>query len=101
MIRRVVLVEIRREYRSELAQIAAHTRDVLSRIPGVEALEVFTAADPRTQREWQLCIQLELADLAATERYRVDPTHRAYADQYLAPLRGKIRVLHFEQPIAE
>ena len=95
MIRRVVLVEIRREYRKDLAQIADHTREVLAQVPGVHDLEVFTAADPRTSREWQPCIQLELDDLDAAERYRVDPIHRAYADVYLAPLRGKIRVLHF------
>lgn len=96
MIRRVVLVEIRPEFRADLAQIASHTRDVLATVPGVHNLEVFTAADGRTRREWQLCIQLELEDLDAAEVYRVDPTHRAYADVYLKPMRGTIRVFHFE-----
>jgi hypothetical protein len=96
MIQRVVLVEIRPEYRADLAQIAAHTHQVLSGIDGVRSCAVTTAADRRTERDWQLCILIQLDDLAAADRYRDDDTHRAYADVYLKPMRGAIRVYHFE-----
>jgi hypothetical protein len=35
--------------------------------------------------------------MAAVERYRVDPVHRAYADLFLQPLQAKIRVYNFER----
>ena len=42
-------------------------------------------------------IEVVLDDIDAVERYRVDPVHRAYADEFLAPLRSKIYVYNFER----
>lgn len=100
MIERVVLVQLRPEYRSaaDLDPIAAQTRQVLGAIPEVEALRVGVAADSRTRDAWQLCIEVRLADLDAVERYRAHRAHRAYVDVFLRPMMESLRVYNFEVP---
>ncbi|MEM7160236.1 MAG: Dabb family protein [Myxococcota bacterium] len=98
MIERVVLIELRPEYRGaeDLATIAAQTRQVLASIPDVRALRVGTAADDRTAGAWQLCIEVQCDDLEAVERYRAHKAHRAYVDVFLRPMMASIRVYNFE-----
>lgn len=99
MIERVVLIKLEPEYATEAqrAEIARVTADTLPGAEGVRALRVCTAADARTQREWDVCIEVVLDDLDAVERYRTDPVHRAYADVFLRPMQSKIRVYNFER----
>jgi len=99
MIERVVLVKLKSEHTGaeELAAIVETTATTLLEAAGVRALRVCTAADARTRSEWDLCIEVVLDDVAAVERYRVDPVHRAYADVFLKPLQAKIRVYNFER----
>ena len=56
MIRRVVLVKLDPDYATDRATVAEHTREVLTGVPGVRALEVGVPADERTRREWDLGI---------------------------------------------
>lgn len=97
MIERVVLVQLRPDYRgtADLDQIAAQTREVLAPIPEVLALRVGVAADSRTEEAWQLCIEVRLADLEAVERYRAHRAHRAYVDVFLRPMMEGIRAYNF------
>jgi hypothetical protein len=100
MIQRVVLVRLRPEHRNDAdrRQIAADAREVLGTIALLEEVAVAPAADARTGGQWDLVVLARLADLATAERYRTDPTHRAFADRYLQPLAERVRVLHFELP---
>jgi len=100
VIERVVLIKLKPEYATgeQRAAIAEATATTLPRAVGVRQLRVCTAADARTRREWDVCIQVVLDDLDAVERYRTDPVHRAYADVFLRPMLGKIRVYLFERP---
>lgn len=99
MIERVVLVKLAPEHRAPeaLAAIVQTTASTLPKAEGVRAVRVATAADGRTRRDWDLCIEVVLDDIAAVERYRVDPVHRAYADVFLKPLMTKIHVFNFER----
>ena len=99
MIERVVLIKLKPEYATadQLASIVQATATTLRDAEGVRALRVCTAADARTRREWDVCIEVVLDDVAAVERYRVDPVHRAYADVFLEPMQDKIRVYNFER----
>lgn len=99
MIERVVLIKLEPEYATdeERARIAEATLSTLPDAEGVRALRVCTAADGRTRRDWDICIEVVLDDLDAVERYRVDPVHRAYADVFLRPMQAKIRVYNFER----
>ncbi len=101
MIERVVMVKLAPEYRDagDVAAIAAQTREVLATIPEVQTLRVGTAADDRTGRQWQLLIEVRMADLEAVERYRAHPAHRAYVDVFLRPMMEGIRVYNFEVPV--
>lgn len=97
MIERVVLVKLRPEYREaeDLAKIVAQTREVLEAIPEVRALRVGLAANERTEGAYQLCIEVQLDDLEAVERYRAHPAHRAYVDVFLRPMMDGIRAYDF------
>ena len=70
--------------------------EVLATVPGVRGVEAGPPADGWTRKQWDLCILVQFADLGAVEAYRTDPTHRAFADVFLKPLRDKIRVWNFE-----
>ena len=99
MIERVVLIKLKPEYATDdqRAAVVETTAATLGKAEGVRALRVCAAADARTRREWDVCIQVVLDDLDAMERYRVDPVHRAYADVFLRPMQARIRVYAFER----
>lgn len=97
MIQRVVLIKLKDAYRTDVnrRQIAEHSREVLGPLPQVRALEVVTAADPRTESDWDVCILVRFDDLEAVEAYRVHEVHRKYVDIYLKPLMAGIRAYNF------
>jgi hypothetical protein len=99
MIERVVLIKLKPEYATDEHRraIAQSTATMLPGAEGVRALRVAVAADSRTRREWDVCIEVVLDDIEAVERYRLDPVHRSYADEYLAPFKQKIHVYNFER----
>lgn len=99
VIERVVLIKLKPEYATDeqRAAVAEVTRTTLPGAHGVRALRVCVPADPRTRREWDLCLEVVLDDVDAVERYRTDPVHRAYADVFLRPMQERIRVYNFER----
>lgn len=103
VIERVVLVRLKDEYRTDeqRTMVAKATRETLPDAAEVRALRVATPADERTRREWDLVIEVVLADLDAVERYRVDEVHRKYVDVFLRPMMEKIRAYNFEREDAE
>lgn len=100
MIERVVLVKLKPEYATDeqRAAVVDATTATLPKAEGVRALRVATAADDRTRREWDICIEVVLDDLTAVERYRTDRVHRAYVDVFLRPMLARIHVYNFERP---
>jgi hypothetical protein len=99
MIERVVLIKLKPEFatQAQRAAVVETTRTTLPDAEGVRALRVATAADSRTKRDWDVCIEVVLDDLDAVERYRVDRVHREYADVFLKPMLAKIHVYNFER----
>ena len=97
MIQRVVVIKLKEAYanRSDRAEVARHTQEVLRQIPGVLQLDVATPADEKCERSWDLCILVRFDDLDAVEAYRLDKTHRAYVDVFLKPMLEVIRVWNF------
>ncbi len=98
-----MLIKLKPEYATDeqRAAVAATAATTLPRAEGVRDLRVCTAADARTRREWDVCIQVVLDDLDAVERYRVDPVHRAYSDVFLRPMKARIHVYAFERRAPE
>ena len=99
MIERVVLIKLKAPHATpeQRAEIAAATATILPKAEGARALRIGTPADARTRRDWDLCLQVVLDDVDAVERYRVDPVHRKYADEFLKPLMQRIHVFNFER----
>lgn len=99
VIERVVLIKLKPDYQSaaQRSQVAAATAQTLPQAAGVRAVRVGTPADPRTSREWDLCIEVVLDDLDAVETYRTDAVHRKYVDVFLQPMLAKIRVYNFDR----
>ena len=98
MIQRVVAIKLKDAYSNDADRqaVARHTLEVLTPIPEVLHLDVATPGDERCRASWDLCILVRLEDLDAVERYRVDKTHRAYADVFLKPMLEVIKVWNFE-----
>ena len=98
MIQRIVVIKLKDAYANEAdrAELACHTRDVLSRIEGVRHLDVATPGDERCERSWDLCILVRFDDVEAVEAYRLDAAHRAYVDVFLKPMLEVIRVWNFD-----
>ena len=98
MIQRVVVIKLKDAYANDAdrATVAGHTRQVLAPIEGVRHLDVAIPGDERCEGSWDLCILVRFDDLDAVEAYRIDATHRAYADVYLKPMLEVIRVWNFE-----
>lgn len=98
MIQRVVTVKLNDEFATDAirARIAEETPDVLRQAHGVLDVRVGVPSDSRTRREWDLCILVRFASQEDVDQYRDDPVHRAYADDFLAPMQKSIRVWNFE-----
>lgn len=98
MIQRVVLIKLEPEYAGEVAQVAAHSLEVLRAVPEVDDVRAVVAADERTRRDWHLCLLVRLRDLQAVETYRQHEVHRKYVDVYLRPMMAGIRAYNFAPP---
>ena len=99
MIVRVVLIKLKPKYETygQRRLIAKKTLDVLPNAARVMNVTVNIASDPRTEREWDLCILVRFASMQDPEVYRLDPIHRAYADVFLKPMMERIHVYHYEE----
>jgi hypothetical protein len=81
-----------------LKEIASHSREVLSRLPGVRHVHVGTPADQSTAQDWDIALVLHLDSKDDLEPYRVHPDHRSYVDEYLKPRLQSIKAWSFEVP---
>ena len=98
MIQRIALFKLNAENAQggPRAQIAARTREVLAGLPQVRAIEVGLPADEAAERSWDLSIVLRFDSLEDAEAFRVDPAHRAYADEYMRPRVEVVKAWNFE-----
>lgn len=95
---RYVFLKLAAEYATPAAreQIAAYTRKALAELPGVQAVRVGVPADDAATASWDLSIVVTFARILDVEVYRVDPRHRAYVDEYLAPRIVVIKAWNFD-----
>jgi hypothetical protein len=70
------------EGRKEVArQIAAALRG----LSGVLAVTVGVPADDEAEKAWDVAVTVRFASLDDVARYRADPDHRRFVDEFLAP----------------
>jgi hypothetical protein len=92
VIDRVVLVKLRKEYAHAAArdEIVRRALEVLRPLPGVLSVTAGLPADADSEKSWDVGITVRFASLDDCARYRSDPEHRRFADEYLAP-RAEVR----------
>ncbi len=98
MVQRVVLIQLKPEFRSDgkVRQIARRALEVLPHAARVMDVSVSLASDEPTRADWDICILIRFASMQDPSVYRVDPVHRAFTDRYLAPMQQRIFVYHFD-----
>lgn len=97
MIERIVLFKLKDEFCTDEArsEIAKHTREALSVLPGVKSISVGVPADAPSEKSWDLSIVLGFETLEAIDGYREHPDHRAYVDDYMRPRMEVIKAWNF------
>jgi len=104
MIERVVLIKLNdNEANAEgRARVANHSRRVLPLLPGVVSVSIGTPASAEDAKSWDISIIVRFAQASDIPRYRDDPDHRAYVDQFLAPRMTFIKAWNFDigEPLA-
>jgi hypothetical protein len=98
MIERTVLVKLKESHagEAERREVASHSREALSSIPGVTGVTVAVAADEKSSGSWDLVMTVRFAALEDVPTYAAHPLHRAYVDDYLRPRMETIRAWNFE-----
>ena len=98
MIQRIVLIKLNEAHSNDAAraEATAHSREALTKIPGVMSVTVGAQVEPIGARRWDLALTITFECLDDVEVYRVDPLHRAYVDDFLKPRLEIIKAWNFE-----
>ena len=98
MITRIVMLRLKDAFRNE-ADIDAITRqtvEVFEQSALIEGFSIGRPSDVHTQREWQLLFSLQFRDQDALEAWRSSGLHRVLFDQFLAPMRLRVRATNWD-----
>jgi hypothetical protein len=95
---RYVFVKLAAEYSTPGArqEVAAHTREALVAVPGLQGVRVGVPADAAATASWDLSIVATFERIEDVAPYLVHPLHRAYVDEYLAPRTVVIKAWNFD-----
>jgi hypothetical protein len=98
VVRRIVLLKLEEHLATAAGreEVARYSAACLQRVPGVRLCEAGVAGDAATEASWDVQITVELDSVADYEIYAVDPTHRAYLDEYLPSLCSFKKAWNFE-----
>lgn len=97
MIERIVLFKLKDEYANEAARrdIAAHTAEVVGRLPGVKGVSVGVPADASSAKSWDLSVVVRFDSMDDVRPYAVHPDHRKYVDEYMRPRMEVVKAWNF------
>ncbi len=97
MVERTVLMKLKDDLANDAgrSEIASRLTRDLPGVPGVRGVSVQLPADPRSAKDWDLCLRVSFDSVEDVERYRVDPTHRALVDDFLLPRLEVIKAWNF------
>jgi len=98
MIQRIVIFELKKEYRNDTAraEFAERTLKDLSALPQVRSVTVGVPADEPSKASWDIAITVQFESMEDLEAYIVDPAHRAYVDGYASPKIEVRKAWNFE-----
>ena len=103
MIQRIIMVKLKDEWSTPAgrAQVAGHSRAVLSKLTTILGVDVGTPADDAATRSWDLSLVVRLASAADLPGYISEPAHKAYVEGYLGPKAVVKKVWNMEIPDSE
>ena len=87
-------MRIREKYRKpeEIQAIATQCEAVFREAPEILMYEVARPTDVHTEREWQIMFRLGFRDQDSLEQWRSSRLHHILFEQFLGPMRAKMRV---------
>lgn len=77
------------------AEVARRTREALAPLSGVLAVTVGLPADEDAEAAWDLTVTVRFASLENVAKYRADPAHRRFVDEFLAPKIAVKKIWNF------
>ena len=97
MIQRQVYLKLKSTYCNsvDIDAIAAQSVDVFEQTELIEQYSIGRPSDAHTAREWQLMFSLTFSDQAGVDAWRMHPLRRAFYEQFLGPMRKKVRVCNW------
>lgn len=97
MVQRYVFIKLDDAHATDTgrSEVAARARETLARVDGVTAVTVGVPADEPAVKSWDVGIVLRFANLDDVERYRENPDHRAFVDEFLRPRMAVIKAWNF------
>ncbi len=100
MIQRIVLLKLNEEHATDSGRtlVAAHSREVLTVLPGFVKVDVGIPADASSRESWDISMVLKFESVDDLEPFRVHPDHRSYVDAFLKPKLALIKAWNFEIP---
>ena len=98
MIQRIVLIKLKDEFATadNRKVVADRTRTDLPLLERVQRVEVGVPGDDKARGDWDIAISVYFDDIADVPKYVVDPDHRRYVDEFLAPQVEVIKAWNFE-----
>ncbi len=97
MIERYVFIKLTEEHATDQgrADVVEQARLVFPGFAGVKAVTVGVPADHGAQ-VWDVSIVVRFDSVKATEAYQVDPGHRKFVDEFLAPRKQVLKAWSFD-----
>jgi hypothetical protein len=98
MVERIVLIKLHEAFANEHGrqEVADESLRILPTIEGVKSVRCGVPADEKTEGSWDIQLSLTFNGMDCVERYRVDPIHRAYVDDFLKERMSFIKAWNFE-----
>ena len=98
MITRIVMLRLKDAFRNEadIDAIARPTGEVFEQSALIKGFSIGRPSDVHTKREWQLLFCLQFRDQHTLEAWRSSGLYRILFDQFLAPMRLRVRATNWE-----
>lgn len=98
MVKRIVLIKLKGPWANDEGrrESAARLARDLPAIVGVRAAEALVPVGGKSGKDWDLCLEVTLADEDAVASYLDDPAHRSLVDDFLRPRLEVIKAWNFK-----
>ena len=98
---RITTIRLKDKYASDddVTAILRQCQEALKMAPDALEYRLLRPSDIHTRREWHFAIWVRLADQEVMERWRQSELYRALFEEFIAPMRDKMRVTNWTAPM--